>query len=127
MKSLPGVTCVSVKPVNDGKKPNDHGVRWKLNGKGERSACTNKDGAKPTLLHAIQAALAKLSTAIGEEVVAQAVAVAGSVVASGPSADEMCWLANWCEEHAEPESITMEMANAALRHRRLPHQNRSLL
>ena len=79
--------------------------------------------AKPTLLHAIQAALVKLSTAIGEEVVAQAVAVAGSVVASGPSADEMCWLANWCEEHAEPESITMEMANAALRHRRLrPHR-----
>ena len=40
MRSLPGVTCVSVKPVNDGKKPNDHGVRWKLNGKLERCACT---------------------------------------------------------------------------------------
>lgn len=61
MSSLPGVSCVDDKPTGRGKLPNDHGVRWKLNGKLDRCACTVATGARPTLMHAIEGALAKLA------------------------------------------------------------------
>ena len=65
MASLPDVTSVSTKPINDGKKANDHGVRWKLNGRVDRVACTSADGPRPTLMHAIEAALEKLRGSLG--------------------------------------------------------------
>ena len=56
MSSLPGVSCVDDKSTGKGKLANDHGVRWKLNGKLDRCACTVATGARPTLMHAIEGA-----------------------------------------------------------------------
>jgi hypothetical protein len=117
MASLPNVTSVSTKPSNDGKKANDHGVRWKLNGRVDRVACTSADGPRPTLMHAIEAALEKLRGSLGSDVVDQAVASAG-LPAAGYSAAELEWLASWCESHDAPETITAEVADDALKKRR---------
>ena len=113
MSSLPGVSCVDDKPTGRGKLPNDHGVRWKLNGKLDRCACTVATGARPTLMHAIEGALAKLREALGADVVDQAVRDA-----SAYSTEELAWLAEWCEEHPEPETITTQMADEALQQHR---------
>lgn len=117
MATLPGVTCVSRKPIGDGSKPNNHGVRWKLNGSSHREACSKADGDKPTLMHAIEAALDKLRGSLGKDVVDNAVTLAGLPAASY-SADELDWLASWCESHDAPETITAEMADDALKTRR---------
>lgn len=113
MSSLPGVSCVDDKPTGREKLPNDHGVRWKLNGKLDRCACTVATGARPTLMHAIEGALAKLREALGADVVDQAVRDA-----SAYSTEELAWLAEWCEEHPEPETITTQMADEALQQHR---------
>ena len=113
MSSLPGVSCVDDKPTGRGKLPNDHGVRWKLNGKLDRCACTVATGARPTLMHAIEGALAKLRETLGADIVDQAVRDA-----SAYSTEELAWLAEWCEEHPEPETITTQMADEALQQHR---------
>ena len=66
MSSLPGVSCVDDKPTGRGKLPNDHGVRWKLNGKLDRCACTVATGARPTLMHAIEGALANCARRLAQ-------------------------------------------------------------
>ena len=116
LRMLPGVTCVSTNPVGAGNKPNDHGVRWKLHGKLMREPCTNADGDKPTLDHAIEAALGRLRATLGTQIVDDAVAHCRGETAF--SIEETAWLAEWCEQHAAPETITMGMATAALRTRR---------
>ena len=116
LKSLPGVTAVTTTPLGRGLKPNDHGVKWTLNGVKAREACTKADGAKPTLAHAVQAALDKLRATLGAQIVDRAVAHSRGETAF--SMEETAWLAEWCEQHAAPETITMEMATAALRTRR---------
>ena len=113
MSSLPGVSCVDDKPTRQGKVANDHGVRWKLNGKLDRCACTVATGARPTLMHAIEGALAKLREVLGADVVDQAVREA-----SAYSTQELAWLAEWCEDHPEPETITTQMADEALQQHR---------
>lgn len=64
-------------------------------------------------MHAIEGALAKLREALGADVVDQAVRDA-----SAYSTEELAWLAEWCEEHPEPETITTQMADEALQQHR---------
>ena len=50
MRNLPGVTGVSTAVIGNGTKANDHGVKWRLEGKGNRCPCTIATGTRPTLL-----------------------------------------------------------------------------
>ena len=50
MRNLPGVTGVSTAVIGNGTKANDHGVKWRLEGKGDRCPCTIATGTRPTLL-----------------------------------------------------------------------------
>lgn len=95
------------------RSPTTIAVRWKLHGIGDVESCTVIAGSKPALLHAIEAALEKLRGKIGAEVVDEAVRVA-----SAYSTAELDWLADWCERHAAPETITESMAAEALQQRR---------
>lgn len=113
METLPGVSDVTTKPIGKGNKANDHGVRWKLHGKGDRCACTVPHGSRPTLMHAIEGALAKLRGSLGSDIVDQAVRDA-----SAYTTEELAWLVEWCEEHPEPETITAQTADEALQQRR---------
>ena len=63
IKSLPGVTGVSTKPIGNGRKANDHGIVWNIYSQRCRSACTNADGARPTLDECIQDCIRRLRVA----------------------------------------------------------------
>jgi len=119
MSNLPGVTGVSTTVVGNGNHPNDHGVRWKLNGKPERCACTIATGTRPTLLHAIEGALDKLRKKLGADVVNEAVAAVETVAATGYTTEEMEWLTDWYEKQEEPEHATPQIAHDALRQHRM--------
>ena len=118
IKSLPGVTGVSTKPIGNGRKANDHGIVWNIYSQRCRSACTNADGARPTLDDCIQDCIERLRVSLGANVVDAAIAAVANPAAEHSAAD-LEWLVGWCEAHEAPETITLQMAEEALlEHRR---------
>ena len=125
---VPGVEWRSTKPIHPRTKPNHFGVSHKIRlqdgGKQlpRRSACTEPDGPVPTLhvalVLAIQAACRELGQA---EPVAEAAAESArqrEAEPEPPTPAEHEWLAEWCESHANPDSITVSMADEELRAQR---------
>ena len=122
LKAVPGVTAVSTKPTGDSRKrkPNNFGVTYKLRLPSSgapvtrRSACTEPDAAdpRPTLVHALLAAIHNACEELGLQ------APDGLAGPAPPSPAELEWLQGWCDVHEAPDTITHEMADAALRARR---------
>ena len=79
-----------------------------------RSACTEPDAAnaRPTLAHALLAAIDNACKELGLQV------HEGLVRPAPPSQAELEWLQEWCDAHVAPDTITLDMADAALRERR---------
>ena len=123
LKAVPGVTSVSTKPTQRDyykRRPNDYGVTYKLRLPGgaapvtRRSACTEPDvaDARPTLAHALLAAIDNACEELGVQV------PDGLARPAPPSQAELEWIEEWCDAHAAPDTITPDMADAALRERR---------
>ena len=129
LKAVPGVKSVSTKPtekIPNKRKPNHFGVTYKLalpEGQVTRRVhCTDPGAAdaRPTLADALVAAIRSACDELGTELPAivspQPVAPPSSEPL--PSEEELEWLAHWCESHEAPETVTVAMADAALRVRR---------
>ena len=117
LASLPGVSAVNPKPQKPATKPNHFGVSYKLRLPGadapvsKRSAVTEADGIRPTFIVAVQAAIDYVITALDQ---VGGMDLSEAVDPPIHSAAELAWLEEWCEEHPNPETITMQMAEEAL-------------
>lgn len=126
LRALPGVSSVNTKPVKPASKPNHFGVSFLVKPPGvtkgiaKRSACTAPDGARPTLVAAIEAAIVTTVDILNEHGLEVEVLPAAQPegVLNAPTAEELQWLADWVDEQPEPEAITVEQADAALAIRR---------
>lgn len=125
---VPGVASVSTKPAGRCArklKPNDYGVSYKLplpdgSQVSRRSACTEPGAAdaRSTLADALMAAIKSACTELGVDV---NTVLNVPTVPSEPepaTLEELEWLQDWCESHPEPDKVTTELADAALKARR---------
>lgn len=115
LRAVPGIFNVTTKPIGKKRKVNDFGVSYKrrdADGGGwtsRRKACS---AMLPTVADVLSAVLAELKKdgLIPAE-------VEHTEVEHTPehTEAELEWLADWCEQHPEPHTITHAMAEAALR------------
>ena len=128
LRQVPGVTFVSTKPTEKDsrkRKPNHFGVSYKVRlASGEvlprRMPCTEPDAPnpRPTLADALRAAIKSACTELGVEMASVLEPTMAAPAEEEATAAELEWLADWCESHAAPETITVEMAHAELVARR---------
>ena len=71
---------------------------WNIYSQRCRSACTNADGARPTLDECIQDCIRRLRVSLGADIVDAAIAAVATPAAECSAAD-LEWLVSWCEEH----------------------------
>jgi len=124
LRRVPGVSAVNTKPQKPASKPNNFGVTYQLKlpseskAKSKRKACTAMDVDQPrrTIADCVKAVLGDLREQLGAGEVDSAMLLAeeAPVPATAADAAELEWLSIWCESHEAPETITFQMAEAAL-------------
>ena len=123
----PATTKPMGKKAGD-RKPNDFGVSYRLQLadriERRRSACTGPSAAEPrlsvadALVHAIKSACKELG--LHEPVELNGGTAPSTEAELAPTAAELDYLVDFLDQHAAPETVTVEMADAALRARRAP-------
>ena len=124
LRRLPGVKHVSTKPTEKDtkkRKANNFGVNYRVEQPGgtfllHRSACTEPDAKnpRPTLADALREAIRSACTELGLDtpvIIAPPAAVPAETEATQA---ELEWLAEWCDSHEAPQTITTEAAHAEL-------------
>lgn len=118
LQPFSGVTTVSTKPIGKGLKLNDFGVRFKmrtLNGelRQVRKSCSAE---LPSIDDAMRAAIAHVKGELGIDCAQELLCdVERHDEYSGAALE---WMADWCENHPKPDTITYDMASAALQEHR---------
>lgn len=120
LRRVPGVTFVSSKPLGKANRINDFGVSYKIrNVAGDiiqrRKPCTI---GRPTVEDCLRAILDELSEELGPHAVPK-LPSSHEPDEEGEredyTADELNWLAEWCDSHPTPETISKAEASEALR------------
>ena len=125
LRRVPGVSAVNTKPQKPASRPNHFGVTYQLKlpseskAKAKRKACTAMDVDQPrrSIADCVKAVLGDLREQLGAGEVDSAMLLAEEAPVPATAA-ELEWLSIWCESHEAPETITFEMAEAALIERR---------